>query len=461
MGTSHKNQVSMQTVKSLRVLFICSPSTGTLDCWLPVIDKLKHRYPDSVFTILFPRNHVISDLDTDSTLIKISDTIFSEIVFRGPQRSVWYQCDTFKKAKESNADLLNKLRIRNRLQRFIPDRFRKYLFKNENFLTKDAHIVENMQRFLSQFNAVFYDVNLHNKKYQRRILGMMKDTPKFSISHGLNPISTIPSKPDPLSKHLVDQNITVFVNSDMEVTPYQARTALSSENILITGVARHHPDWIDYFTQTESESEKSRNLFKDDFIFVISRPDRSDFHPTERMKKSIETIKHTAFDVLNVKIVIKLHPKESKRTLYEEILGKEEYGKKWMFSNAHFFTIGKKCLFAVSYFSGVAVDLIALTVPTIELLNLKGIENYENGRMKDAHGVPVLNYRYHGLVLGASNRQEFLNQVKKVMMHRESAINELKEGYRKLYFDPTDSLDITVDTILQKTFHTKNHSHKN
>jgi|SRR5690625_472864 len=461
MGKLLKGQKPDHTNNRLNALFICAPSTGTLDSWVPAIHKLKDKYPGSSYTILFPRSHILVDSDLDSSLIQLSGPLFNDIVFRGPQGSVWYKSDTFKKAKESTTSLQKKISYRNRILRFVPDRFQKRLFDNEKLVTKESHQIENMQGFLSQFHAVFYDVALHNKIYQRPILDMMKDTPKFSISHGLNPRNYIPLKSDLSENGLSGENISAFVNSNAEKTPYQARFGLSPESTVITGVPRHHPDWIEYFTQTESELKKADTLFKDEFIFLISRRYNPDYHPIERMRKSIELIKYVAFEVLKVKVVIKLHPKETDRSLYEEILGKDEYGKKWIFSNAHFYTIGKRCLFAVCYFSGVSVDLIPLNVPTIELLDLRGIKKYENGRMKDEQGAPVLNYRYSGLVLGASTKSEFLNHVHAVMHNKKDKMKELEAAYKKLYSDPKDSLDIIADTILKRSLHDKNYSHNN
>src|SRR5690625_5063167 len=101
-----------------------------------------------------------------------------------------------------------------------------------------------------------------------------------------------------------------------------------------------------------------------------------------------------------------------------------------MFSNAHPFTIGRHCLFAVSYYSGVAVDLIALDIPTIELLDLRGIHKYDElNKLRNKKGDPVLNYRYHGLVLGSSTKEEFIHQVKRVMNHREEVMKERSEEH--------------------------------
>src|SRR5690625_8005648 len=108
-----------------------------------------------------------------------------------------------------------------------------------------------------------------------------------------------------------------------------------------------------------------------------------------------------------------------------------------MFSNAHPFTIGRHCLFAVSYYSGVAVDLIALDIPTIELLDLRGIHKYDElNKLRNKKGDPVLNYRYNGLVLGSSKNEEFIQQVKREMNHREKVVKELRADYERQYHSP-------------------------
>lgn len=461
MGKLLKGQKPDHTNNRLNALFICAPSTGTLDSWVPVIHKLKDKYPGSSYTILFPRSHILVDSDLDSSLIQFSGPLFNNVVFQGPQGSVWYICDTFHKARESCISLKEKISHRNRALRFIPGRFRKYLFNTKKLTTKESHQIENLQGFLNQFNAVFYDVYLHDKKYHRPILDRIENTPKFSISHGLNPRNTIRKKPKSLSNDKGIENITAFLYSSDEFIPYKQEMGLLPENIIVTGVPRHSPDWMKHFTQSGFEQKKAVTLFKEDFIFVISRKGNTPLLPIERMRKSIEWIKYVAFDVLKVKVVIKLHPKETNQSLYEEVLGKEEYGKKWMFSNAHFFTIGKRSLFAVCYFSGVSVDLIPLNIPTIELLDIRGLKEHENRGMKDRNGVPVLNYRFNDLVLGASTRSEFLNHVHAVMHNKKDKMKALEAAYKKLYSDPKDSLDIIADTILKRSLHDKNYSHNN
>ena len=43
----------------------------------------------------------------------------------------------------------------------------------------------------------------------------------------------------------------------------------------------------------------------------------------------------------------------------EEVFGADKYGDKWLYSDIHPFILGKKCAFAISFFSGVVIDFWA------------------------------------------------------------------------------------------------------
>ena len=119
-------------------------------------------------------------------------------------------------------------------------------------------------------------------------------------------------------------------------------------------------------------SEKKRKKRKNQ-IFLISRP-ISNYLPFERKKKFLEMVKK-ASEKFNFKIIIKLHLKEKHSDIFADVFGKHNYNKNWEFSEKHPFVIGSKCLFAVSFYSSVAVDLINIGVPCIELLDLKKLKN--------------------------------------------------------------------------------------
>lgn len=453
MAHNKANLVFMEHKNLLNILFICSPSTGLMDAWAPVLLKLRKEHPSSAITVLFPRKKIAAQLDMGTTLVKLIEPVIDSIIIQDHKRGDLYCCKTIDKAKEIDNALHVKYRPSRRSLTYLPKILANHLQSAVLRSRQKDYRVKDQYSFFDKFDAVFYDVYEHTKKYNQPILSRLSPVPKFSINHGLNPRFIVRQKnydEDSLPADL--KKTTAFLNADYEREAYLQRFGVPRQNSIVTGIPRHDPDWIHYFVQSEYELKKGETLFDDDYIFLISRPGDTPLQPLERIKKSIRIIKHVAYDLLDVKIVVKLHPKEIKQSYYSEILGEEEYGIKWMFSNAHPFTIGRHCLFAVSYYSGVAVDLIAIDVPTIELLNLQGIHKYDKlNKLRNENGDPVLNYRYNGLVLGSSTKDEFIGQVERVMNNREEVMEQLKTAYKKMFHAPDNSIDDSIQAILNRT----------
>jgi len=111
--------------------------------------------------------------------------------------------------------------------------------------------------------------------------------------------------------------------------------------------------------------------------------------------------------------------------------------------------LGRKCKFAISFFSGVAVDMLALGKPVIEYLDLKGIPAYDNDKsLRDSNGYPVLSYRYLGLVLGADDELTFRKQVNKITDDPVKSSNFLMTRYRDIFADPDGAAEIISGDIL-------------
>lgn len=443
----------MEDKNLLNILFICSPSIGLMDAWSPVLLKLRQEYPSASISTLFPRKQIASQLDTSTTVVKLVEPVIDSFIIQDLTRGVLYSCKTIDKAKEIDNALHVKYRASRRSLTYLPKTLANHVQSTFMRNKQKEFRVKDQNSFFKKFDAVFYDVYEHSKKYNHHILSRLSHVPKFSINHGLKPRFIVSQKNYDEDSLPADRKKTIaFLNADHEKDSYVQRFGVPRQNSIVTGVQRHDPAYIHYFLQSKSEQKKGGALFDDDYIFLISRPGDTPLQPLERIKKSIRTIRHVAYDLLNVKIVVKLHPKEIKQSYYSEILGEKEYGEKWMFSNAHPFTIGRHCLFAVSYYSGVAVDLIALDIPTIELLDLRGIHKYDElNKLRNKKGDPVLNYRYHGLVLGSSTKEEFIHQVKRVMNHREEVMKELRAAYEKMYHSPDQSIDHSIEAILKRT----------
>ena len=201
---------------------------------------------------------------------------------------------------------------------------------------------------------------------------------------------------------------------------------------------RHDSDWIDYI---RSQPKAVNNKDFDAYVFIISRP-ASPFNTIERKTKAIKHIYDIVCIKHKLKLVIKSHPKESLEgcdgRIYDNILGKENYGKNWVYSNEHPFKIGSKAIFCISFYSGVPIDMLAIKKPTIEYLDLNGLTHYDNeASLRGKNGEPVFQYRYTNLVLGASSKEELERHVNSILYDYNKTLSYLYSNYTD-YFSLTE-----------------------
>ena len=111
--------------------------------------------------------------------------------------------------------------------------------------------------------------------------------------------------------------------------------------------------------------------------------------------------------------------------------------------------LASKCYFGISFYSGVPLDLLSFEKPTIEYLDLRGLNNYDNEKsLRDKDGHPVFSERFSGLVLGSSNLEQFRRHV----FSLENNYNEVVEGlllkYKEYFYQPKNSIDNIVEDII-------------
>lgn len=410
--------------------FICSPGVGILDNWLPVIYELQQLQPDSKFIFVIPKASVAELLDPSSVLLKIAQSIFDEIVFV-THSGVWLQVDTFDFAKKINTLSGKKkilIRIVNQLERYV---FGVVFVRLISFFIKKYELSKytkhkfNVNIYTSSVDAVLYDVYEDAKEYNQYFLALNKNIPKFSVSHGINidVFRVVPRCSDRNKLGIVK----TYMFSDAEYKYYTETYNLRDNDIMTVGIPRHDKYWIDYLIKSHEFEEKIK--WKG-YVFIISRS-LSSYFPYERKKQALKDIYQLIVNELNLKIIVKCHPKERNDGLYEEIFGSEEYGTTWMYTNQHPFVIGGNASFAISFFSGVSIDMLALKTPVIEYLDLKGLKEDEGQYfLVGENGEPVLSYRYLGFVLGASNYIELKKHVESILSNRKKVIEELYEVYK-------------------------------
>ena len=110
-------------------------------------------------------------------------------------------------------------------------------------------------------------------------------------------------------------------------------------------------DWIKHILKNESQHKEKRK-----YIFVIARPE-STYLKINKKKSFLKMIKSVSIEH-NLKVILKLHPKEVNDKIYREAFNTSNGNISWEISNKHPYILGKYCEFAVSFYSGVPIDLI-------------------------------------------------------------------------------------------------------
>jgi hypothetical protein len=422
------------------VYFLCSPSLGILDNWLPVIWRLKEKKDDLKFIIIFPKASHIDQIHLSNVLIILAARIFDSVVYKS-QAGHWLHSISFSQLKGKvksrkiewfATKIINKLtkwrvsRPLSKLIHYVYDKIYKFLRRKELFNWKIAE---------KNGACILYDVYEDSKLYNKDVIESLKETPKFSIQHGINiNDGGIVDTSKPVQNVETREDVRAYLFSSKERPLYEHKYGIPESLMEVVGVPRHSPEWMEFIRLSILGQSKEIKSLKNDPIFIISRPGGTDYHPYRRKKKALEAIKQLAWEDLKKNIVIKLHPKEKKEGIYEEVFGTETYGDKWVYSELHPFVLGKASAFAISFYSGVPVDMLALGVPTIEYLDLREIPECDiDEALRDKMGHPVLSYRYLELVLGASDYDQMKAHAMEIMNDRETVMDRLQAKYNKLF----------------------------
>jgi hypothetical protein len=422
------------------VFFLCSPSLGILDNWLPVIWRLKEKKNDFKFIIIFSKASHIDQIHLSNVLIILAAKIFDGVVYKS-QAGHWLAAKSFSQVKKRNElprlewFLLRVIRKLKKWQitaiagRVIEYGYGKFSKRRNKRYLYDWKIAEKHGA------CILYDVYEESKPYNVELMKNFREVPKFSIQHGINindggVVGNTKQVLDSSSR----KDVKAYLYSPKERPLYEHKYAIHRSFMEVVGVPRHSPDWMEFIRLNMLEQSNEINSLNNGSIFIISRPGGTNYHPYKRKKKALENIKQLAWNDLKKNIVVKLHPKEIKEGLYEEVFGTDTYGDKWVYSDLHPFVLGKVSSFAISFYSGVVIDMVALGVPTIEYLDLRGIPECDNDEsLRDKTGHPVFSFRYLDLVLGASDYDQMKGHAMEIMNDRETVLSRLQAKYNELF----------------------------
>jgi len=422
------------------VYFLCSPSLGLLDNWLSVLWSLKEKRDDLKFAFIIPKASSIDQIQLSNILLILGAKIFDGVVYKS-NADHWLQTNTFSQLNEKNESrkierflvkVIKKLKKRKifsslgNLIQYVYDKLYKFQRRNELY---DWEIVKKHGA------CMLFDVYEESKPYNAELMEIFRKIPKFSIQHGINiDVGGGIENAKEVSGGGSRKDVKAYLFSPMEQASYINRYNIHKSFIEVVGVPRHTPEWMEFIRLNMLDQMSVSSSLKNGSIFIISRPGGTNYHPYKRKKKALENIKQLAWNDLKKNIVVKLHPKERKEGLYEEVFGTDTYGDKWFYSDIHPFVLGKESAFAISFYSGVPIDMLALGVPTIEYLDLRGIPDFDNDEsLRDKKGHPCFGYRYLDLVLGASDYDQMKAHAMEIMNDRETVLSRLQAKYNELF----------------------------
>jgi hypothetical protein len=425
-----------------KIYFLCSPNLGILDSWLPILYKL-HSDGFKLVCII-PKPGGISSFKVDNALVKISMQIFDQIVYK-THSNFWVTSEFSSRALNANSltrfkSFLVKSSIFSRKNKtllfaFYIIQFVIYLIDKIKFKNLEKNLFLNS----SQSNLL-YDISEEGKSHNQEVFQVLHGVKKFSIFHGIN-LGCEKEYESKVERFQI-KNTKVFAYTKEMKCHYLNTYPLQYDQVEVTGVPKYEKWWINKLIDESSVTHKSG------YVFIISRPSNAYFSKEMKLKIA-KDIKKFVIDKMRLRLIIKRHPKEIiGDSIFEDIFGVDNYGKSWEYSEQHAFSIGSKSLFAISFYSGVVVDMLAINKPTIEYIDLKNIVEFDNEFSLRVKGEPVFNFRYCGLTLGASNSEEFEIHLNEIANNPDKVVKYLSDSFNSLSLYNENSTNIIHSKIV-------------
>jgi len=437
---------------------------ASVDMWLSVIKKLREKEGVKI-DFLFPEPSTLGLEDKNSDLFNLAEQFSDDIIYKG-YSGRWFIAPTLIEARTAmSATKFSKfdaeiLRLSARLTKGKASKYiilkiiGRYLLIIYKYFIR---IKENLVRqslydfsLLSGADGMLLDVTVELKLVHTEPKNELKNIQRFSMLHGL----ATPGVSNSLKcEQSIDKrsDVTVYSKSHLEVNGYKKCHGILEKNIVHAGIPRHDKEWIEFIC---NQFDVVKDDIFDSFVFIIGRQ-KAPYLPIARKKKALKNIYNVICVKHKLKLVIKTHPKEPldgiDGNIYRDTLGMENYGKTWIFSSNHPFILGKKSLFCISFYSGVPVDMLAINKPTIEYLDLEGLEEYDNkNSLRDKHGKPVSQFRYANLVLGASSKLDLEQHVESILNQYEATISPLRSRYNDFFKTFNSASEMVANDIYKK-----------
>ena len=435
------------------VAIVCSPNMGIVDSWLPVLTAARERHPDWTLVALVPRAWAIG-IRPEAAAIRAADRVLDRVaveVVPGEYRAAhgFADAERIRGRLSSVAEPLHRWRVSHRFRGPLAARAIRGAGRA---LALTAPAGRRLRLGGLRVSVLLMDPSIEDRPELVALVRALGDPPALALSHGLGYLVPAGAPRPPGHSRLAG----VYAYSATHADQLAGELGLARAQVRVTGVPRHDPHVPPGYAAGDATDADADAADATGTVLVISRPATSpderpggspvDWLPAGRKRAQLRAIHRVVCEERGLRLVVTLHPKEVDGREVREALPPEGEGRTWWLSEQHPLELAAGLRFAVSFSSGVAVDLLSADVPTIELQDVTGASAYDGpDALRDAQGrVLRTSERRHGLVLPADDEDDLRAQVARILDAPDATLAELRAAYRARYADPTGA----VATIL-------------
>ena len=426
--------------KNSRIFVLCYPHLGTLDNWMPIINSVNNEENHLRFTLIVPNPIIIRSFHGDNAVIKIANRIFDTILIHAYD-GTWIKHESIFDSMKWYQKNRVILRLFDIMKRLIKKRIFSYLSMFpfvllRNIIYKKECKLENkeLNKIVSQKDVLFYDIATEGNTNPEisSMIGLFENNNKYSLPHAVT-TSGIEWKSTRLINIKSKDNIRAYVHAKFQVKRYEGSYGIDTNKIHVIGVPRHDRKWIETI---QDESPKLPDFFNNNNTIVILSSHINASAPKESFLSKVEAvtnIKKIFIDKLGMKVAIKLHPNEKQEKIfadksdkiYEDVLGLNNYGVTWVYSDLHVLALIKGKRLAISLFTGVIFDVIAMGIPCVEYVDLSFKPKNTEKKLTE--------FVKHGFIEGVSNYHEINTYAEKWGVGADQISKVSINAYKKYF----------------------------